>query len=585
MEESVDNLATPAPRRRWGGWRRILLAAGILLLAAVGLFVRDVLSIRHDLNSGQSRLSHLQLTQLDSRASIDASVGAADRELRAGADLTRDSIWLRLLGVVPKIGPQVRAARVLSRSAARVGDIAYQGALKARGQLDAPHAGPAGRLYLIDALRQDLVEVDQQLRGVPTATTGHLAQTLAKAHDKLVTKLAQAKTQLADGLTLTATLRTMLAGPRTYLVLAGNNAEMRSGGITTAAGLIHFQGGDMTTSPFISSFDLLLPNDKGVKPPDDMENLYGFLGPGKEWRTTNTSPNWKAVAQLYADMSAKSPFGKVDGVLFVDVLTLRSVLDVVGPVTVNDARYTAKTVVGQLLYTNYLLYPTGDQTNARRDVQSNVARAAFAALRGSGYSLPKLAHELQLDAKGRHLLAWSADSAEEAMWTKLGADGAIGPDDFQVSVQNVSGSKLDLFIDPVIGLSSATYSDHKEVNLYVTVTNPRRGKTSAYIEGGFPCCVLPGDQRFYLLFYLPKSAYHIVSYQPKFSTSGSDGDMTVVGMIDTVPYAQTTTVHISFYLPTSQRTVTLVPSSRVKPEQYVVNGVHADDAVPAKLPV
>jgi hypothetical protein len=98
----------------------------ILLVGAVALLARDVVRIRHDLVSGQDRLSHLQLTELDSRKSIDNTVGQADRQLRAGANLTRDSIWLKLLAPLPKVGPQIKAARVLTASAARVGDIAIR---------------------------------------------------------------------------------------------------------------------------------------------------------------------------------------------------------------------------------------------------------------------------------------------------------------------------------------------------------------------------------------------------------------------------------------------------------------------------
>jgi hypothetical protein len=130
------------------------------------------------------------------------------------------------------------------------------------------------------------------------------------------------------------------------------------------------------------------------------------------------------------------------------------------------------------------------------------------------------------------------------------------------------------------------FSDHQQVDMYVTVTNPRRSVTSAYIEGGTPCCVLPGDQRIYLLFYLPASAYHITSFEPKFSTAGTDGGMEVVGLIYIVPYGQTSQIHISFFLPPSQTSVTVVPSSRVVPEQYYVNGgFHTDDAVPRRLPI
>jgi hypothetical protein len=261
------------------------------------------------------------------------------------------------------------------------------------------------------------------------------------------------------------------------------------------------------------------------------------------------------------------------------------VLSVIGPVTVNGFKYSAGNVLPQLLYTNYLLYPTGDQTNARREVQSQVARAAFAGLRGGNLPFPDLPHQLQIDARGRHLLAWSADPAEEAMWVKLGADGAIGPDDMMVSVQNLSASKLDIFINPKVAVRAEAFSEHQQIDMTVTITNPRRPVTSAYIEGGSKCCVLPGDQRVYLLFYLPGSAYNITSYNPEFSTAGTDGGMTVVGMIYIVPYGVTSQVHITFFLPPTQTQVTLIPSSRVAPQEYSVNGATTNDAAPRKLPI
>ena len=574
---------SPKARPRWG---LLLLGAVIVLVGAAGLLARDVVRIRHDLTSGQALLSHLQLTDLDSRTSIEAKIGTAHRRLRAGADLTRDSIWLKLLSPLPKVGTQIRAARVLTSSAAQVGDIAYQGAVKARSQLDAPRSGPADRLHLVDAFRQDMADAQAQLARVPTTTHGRLLGPLIRAQTTLVTRLGQAKVQLSDGLAMTATLRTMLAGPRTYLVLAGNNAEMRSGGITTAAGLLHFQGGDMTTSQFISSFDLFLPDKLKVPVPPEINNLFGWMQPGQEWRTTDTSPNWPAVASIYAQMSAHSPFGKVDGVLFVDVLTLQSVLRVVGPVTVNGFSYSADNVLGQVLYNNYLLFPTADQTNARRDVQSSVARSAFSALTDSKYSIPALAHELKEDAKGRHLLAWSSNAAEEGLWIKLGADGGLTSNGLMVSVQNVSASKLDYFLQPAVTIQTQQQGDRQHVDLYVTVTNPRRKRTSPYIEGGTPCCVVPGDQRVYLLLYLPATAYNVLSYHPEFSTAGTDGGMKVGGVIYIVPYGQTTTVHFSFDLPPNQVSLTLLPSSRAQPVPYTVNGaVHTNDGVYRQLPV
>jgi hypothetical protein len=568
----------------------LALVGGLLLLGFIAVLILDVVRIRSDLTAGQDQLSHIQLTQLESRASIEASLGTADRRLRAGSGLARDSIPLKALALLPKVGTQVRAARQMSAAAAQVGDIAYQAAVTARSQLDAPRSGPADRLRLIDSLRTDLARVGRQLDQVQPHAEGPLLGTLARARVRLVDKLAKAKAQVADGLQVAGALRTMLAGPRTYLILAGNNAEMRSGGITTAAGLMHFDAGDLQTGAFISSFDLFLPdaNAKRVSVPPEIKNLYGWMSPGQEWRTTDTSPNWPEVARIYAQMSAQSPFGPVDGVVFVDVVTLRSVLDVVGPVTVQDFRYTADNVLGQLLYTNYLQFPTADQTSSRRDVQSQVARAAFSALRGGSFSLPKLAHLLTDDARGRHLLAWSSNPAEEAMWTKLGFDGALRPDGLMVSVQNVSASKLDYFINPKVGVHVQPFSEHQQVDLTVTITNPRRAGSSAYVEGGSAGYVVPGDQRVFVLLYLPGAAYNVVSHEVAFTAGGTDGGMTVAGMIYIVPYGQTRQVHVGFSLPPDVHSVMLLPSSRLVPIPVVVDSGHgpygATDAVPNRLP-
>lgn len=579
-----SGVSSPRGSLRWPV--RLGLLAAALLLGLAGLIARDVLRVRNDLTAGQARLSNIQLTQIESRGSIEASFGNADRRLRAGADLAEHSVWLKLLSVVPKVGPQIDAARDLSHAAAQVGDLAYHTALQARAQLDEPRSGPAARLRLIDNLRQDLVVAGGQLDQIRPGADGQLIGTLARARSQLVTKLAKARVQLGDGLQMTATLRKVLAGPTTYLILAGNNAEMRSGGITTAAGLIHFNGGDLKTGEFITSYDLFLPDSKRVPVPPNLKNLYGWMAVGQEWRTTNTSPNWPEVASIYAQMSANSAFGPVDGVMFVDVVTLRSVLDVVGGVTVDGTRYTAANVEGQLLYLNYLKFPTSDQTNARRDVQSQVANAAFAAIRNGSFSLPRLAKALGQDAKGRHLLAWSPDPAVQAMWTKIGADGAIGPNNIMVSAQNVSASKLDFFINPKVSLNFQAFSEHQSADMTVTITNPRRAKTSAYVEGGSLGYVVPGDQRVYLLLYLPASAYNVVSHSPEFNTIGTDGGMNVVGMTYIVPYGQTTQVHITFNLPPSQTYAVLLPSSRLVPVPFTVNGnFRTNDAQPRLIPL
>jgi hypothetical protein len=126
-------------------------------------------------------------------------------------------------------------ARQLSADAAHVGDITLKAAKQARQVLNRPRDVPAQRLSLLDNLRSVLADSDSQLAGAHPARARHLMGPFARARNHFVSRLAAAHTRLGDGMSLTAELRAFLTGPRTYLVLGGNNAKMRSGGMTTMA--------------------------------------------------------------------------------------------------------------------------------------------------------------------------------------------------------------------------------------------------------------------------------------------------------------------------------------------------------------
>ena len=476
---SVSDQATGSVWR-WGCYSGLIALA--VLAGVAGLFIRDGIRIRDDLQAGERQLAHSQLTSLDSRASVERTFGSADRKLRRGASLARNSPWFQIMDVFPGGRTQRRAIRDLSSAAARAGDIAYDAARNARSALDRPTAAPTDRLRLIDNLRTQLSIADSRLKQINPGARGRLITPLAHARQRFLADLTKAHRQLTDGLDQTGALRSLLAGPRRYLVLAGNNAEMRSGGITTVTSAASIEGGDVRVGRFIQSENLLLPDGKGVPVPPDLVHLYQWISVGQEWRTTETSPNWPIVASIYAQMAARSPIGPVDGVIFVDMVTLRSLLDVVGPVNVNGVTYTADNVYDELLYRNYLRFSTGAEANARHEAQSEVAAAIFEVLRTRPFSLARLAHELSHNAKGRHVLAWSSHPDEEAMWVKSGASGALCANCFMISPQNVSASKLDYFIDPRAAMRVEHYSEHQEVNLVLTPAYARLPNSQPWLD-------------------------------------------------------------------------------------------------------
>ena len=572
-------------RRMTRGWRRrlLLLVVGLSIVFVV-LSAIDLLRIKRELDAGQATLAGLDLHSVDQQGGVGSVADRAAVHLDRAARLASDSRWLSLIEPVPVLGNQVRGIRDLTSAAAEVGRLARHSANAVQSALDATH-GPEGRVGLVDAVNAELVDLRQQLPTVDVGAGGFLFPPLSGARAQLVRRLAKAERQVDDGVTVTRALRAFLAGPRRYLVLGGNNGEMRGEGITTTAGIAAISNGRIEVNGFRSTGELFLEDPHSAPVPPDLQNLYGWMNIAKEWRTVDTSPNFPSIAPIYASMSEQSPLGAVDGVIFVDIVTLQRLVSVIGPVTVDGVTYTADTIAEQLLHQNYLTFRTVDVRFDRYDAQSKVATAIFQAMNDRTISIPAIAAVLADVAKGRHLQAWSRDLAEQELWQKLGADGALNPHQLGVLVTNVSANKLDYFIDPQIDIRTEPLGrSFTRAHLRVTIANPRRNPsdTSPYIEGGSPGFVDPGDHRAYVLFYLPTSAFDIGNANPGFMTGGNDGPATVAGMIYIVPQGTTKTVEVDFTLPNADTTVELLPSARLRPERYTINGTVLTDAVPVE---
>jgi hypothetical protein len=547
----------------------------------------DLLRIKRELDAGQEALAGLDLHTVDQRGGIRNVANQAADHLDRAAKLAHDSPWLSVLAPVPIVGDQVHGMRDLTNAAAKVGGLARGAANDIQSALDATH-DPASRLTLIDAVTTQLVRMQAQLPGIDPGARGWLLPPLQGARSQFVRRLAKAERQVDDGITLTRTLHGFLAGPRRYLVLGGNNAEMRGSGITTSAGVAVVQDGKIEVNNFRASAPLYLLDPLTAPVPADLGQLYGWMNIGKEWRTVNTSPNFPSIGPIFASMSEQSPLGPVDGTIFVDVVTLQSMVNVIGPVTVDGVEYTADNLAEQLLHGNYVKFPTKEDRFARYDAQGGVATAIFQAMNDRKFSLTKLAAVLSDAAKGRHLQAWSRDPAEEKLWEQLGADGGLDGHQLGVLVTNVSANKLDWYIDPTIDIRSESLSGgNTRVHLKLTITNPTRAPsdTSPYIEGGSPPYVGPGDHRAYVLFYLPTNAVDIGNADPGFTTDGNDGLATVGGMFALVSQGTTKTIAVDFTVPDADAIVQLLPSSRLRPERYTINGVTVTDAIPIKVPL
>jgi hypothetical protein len=546
-----------------------VLGGGLLLLAT--WLVVDVARIRRDIDASERVLRSVKATDLAKPNGLARPARAALDRLRRADHRARTSVPFVVLRPIPVVGRQVAAVRDMTRIAVAVGTIGNDAARAIQSRLDGATEGAAGRVALLDTAVNEIARARVRLHRIEVPKDGLVLPPVRGARTSLNGSLASARGRLRDLAAMAGGLRRMFIGPSNYVVLAGNNAEMRSGGMPLSAGIIEIANGQVKVRRFVPSGQLFLKMGP-VPVPRELQELYAGLSFGAEWRGTMVSPNFPAVGQVYAEMARMEGFGTVAGVLFVDGEALKSVVSATGPVDLDGITYSTDNIERELMNENYLRFGDPTDQDPRHDVQSRLGVAVFEALNNRPVELGKLVSSLSAAGKGRHIMAWSRDPNLRMVWRRAGIDGAINPNGLMVMMQNITANKLDWYLRPRINLRSVSVRRGvRRVALSVTVTNTPRNPTSDVVEGTEYTrahAIPDGEHRTLLLLYLPRAATDVASADPPFSTAGTDGGMKVVGMRYGIALGETKTITITFTVPKRQRFV-VIPSGRAHPEEYV----------------
>ncbi|HEX2117750.1 MAG TPA: DUF4012 domain-containing protein, partial [Acidimicrobiales bacterium] len=360
------------------GWRRgrarsWILAAVALWLAAAGILLALAgLEARAGLRAAE-RARETASVDVSSASTLDELRRAEGRFGRAAA--RAGSPVVAPLKVLPVLGRQIRSLDALATGAAEVAGVSAR-ALEA-GQ-EALATTPAGRDHAPELLRTlggIATEADRELAGVDLGPDEALIGPLGSAHNTLAARLAELRSGLSRGAAGARAAAELLAGPRRYLILAANNAEMRAGsGMFLSAGVLETGQGGLVLSPFRRTEELALPPG-AVSLSGDLADRWGWLKPNEEWRNLGVSPRFDATAPLAAAMWEAGGGGPVDGVLAVDPLALRAILVAVGPVEVEGRTVGADDVVDRLLHEQYLQFADDPVQTARREELGLIAGA------------------------------------------------------------------------------------------------------------------------------------------------------------------------------------------------------------------
>ena len=347
--------------------------------------------------------------------------------------------WLR---GVPWLGRQLDAAEDLttigvegSAAGASAAELLNQ-AGEATGtdrltqlvQLARPH---------LDAALVSLVAVAEHSEGL---TTDGLVPPLAAAVTEATKELAPLQLILQRSTSLLDLERYLFGSQHRFLVLSQNGAQLRpTGGFPGTYGLVEFGPDGFHLTKFADIYTLPpdrldLPIPGGGQP-----NYTEFrLRNSNAWMDFPTSAG--VMDTLWQNM--KQP--AIDGIVAIDIPTIRDLLKVFGPIRVpeSDRPLTAKNVLEQLSYVVGVEY-SGKGYRDRKNAVVSLAKAVVERIThlSEDEFLPTM-KSLATSANEKHLQLWFNDPGAQADIVRMGWAGAIDPPADTTDIVAVSNSVI-----------------------------------------------------------------------------------------------------------------------------------------------
>ena len=565
------------PRRR-PRWRTV--AVPLLAAWAAAVIALGILAVR-DLQRGADQLRTAR-AELDLGEVASGAVAGELRTARASFASARSRVTNPLLlplRPLPVVGRHLRSVTALSKAAGTVTATAERAVRDSAVAVRTPPATGEARLETLEVLRAVVRAASAELRDVPLGPDRALVGPLASRRSAFAEDLDEARAALTRADAALSTAVDLLRGPRRYLLLVGSNAEMRAGsGSFLSVGVLESQGGSLRLGDTTAAGDLTLDPGEGVPYTDaDLEARWGWLEPNREWRNLGLSPRFPASAALASAMWTEATGESVDGVLALDVETVRAIVAATGPVMVGDRTFEAGDVVPYLMHDQYVEAGAelGGRQLERRELLGALAAAAVDAIQAGDVAVADLADGLAGAVRGRHLLAWAKDPAQQAGWMAAGVAGDLPPDALLLGVVNRGANKLDPFLGVKANLAVSERGRGHEATVVVDLHNraPAAGEPP-YIAGPNPLTgTAAGEYKGIVALTVPGFASDIrIEGVAPVAVAGADGETNVVGGEVRIPPGGRAKVTVRFDLPAAARSMTVQPSARIPPTTWTLRG-------------
>ncbi len=460
----------PVYRRAWF-W---VVAAVLVVLIALGIAAAVLLTAIGE----RARAAEGALYQVEPLAALAKDQVLAGDTVGAAATVdalrgftaqaraeTEDPLW-EFGERLPVIGPNLVAGRTV---AVAVDDLVVDAVVPAIG-VDVGTLRPVdgridpaaledittrvdGLAVSVSATRATLSEID---------TSGLLGQ-VTEGIVKLDTALGSVEPMLTPAQETLSILPALLGmdGPRNYLVLVQNNAELRgTGGNPAALVMLAVEDGAISITRQASSLDFANGRPSSiVELGEGTEQLYGDKV-GRYMQDVTTTPDFTESARIMGAFWQESFGTRIDGTVSIDPVALSYLMVATGPVTLPNGDVLASdTVVSKLLNEVYFRYEDPEEQDA---YFAQAAAAVFAALT-STQDVRALVGQIAYAVEDGRILYAPGETAtsvqEAAMIAGTRLEGRLPADNADRTVvasyiNDITEGKLDYYLSTALAVHS-----------------------------------------------------------------------------------------------------------------------------------
>ena len=504
-------------RRHRGRWLFGLVV--LVVLGAVAYGAWTALSLRSHLSAANTEAHDLR-TAVIARNETAARRSFTDlsNDLQAAHDRAESPAWA-VAKVLPGIGDDAKAVAAVAdagndlthgslRRLVQSGD--WQLVDKLTPQHGRVDVGAIKKLApTVAGLSGDFARAQQQLAGIDSK---QLSSWVRPSFDNARNQVNQTAGPLAAADRAFRVLPAMLGadGPRTWLLVFGNNAEIRAtGGLPGAVALVRTDHGRISLGRQASTSDF--PQAKRpILPPTPAERTIYHDQPGIFFADANFIPEFPRTAELWRAWWQQRYGQQVDGVASIDTVTLSYLLRATGPVTVDGVQLSAGNAVDELLHRTYERLPTNEEQNA---FFADVARTMFATVtNGSGSPSDLVGAVSQGVTEGRiYVHSFHEDSQRVLQPTSIAGTmdfSTSGRPQLGIWLNDGTGSKMSYYLRTDVRATSRSCAAGRQtltMSMRISSTAPKdASKLPLYITGGGNYGTAKGHQLVVAHVYGPK---------------------------------------------------------------------------------